>query len=96
MRVNQGKVYGDGRERGHSRENSPEVRKRKPSLGNLDLLNIAGAWAGREFGKGGVGGRQTKAEESTGIKGRPGGRAGWHLRCQSLASAKPSCKHWIG
>lgn len=53
MRVNQGKVYGDGRERGHSRENSPEVRKRKPSLGNLDFLNIAGAWAGREFGEGG-------------------------------------------
>lgn len=24
-------------------KDSPEVRKRKPSLGNLDLLNIAGA-----------------------------------------------------
>lgn len=52
-------MYGDGRERGHSRENSPEVRKRKPSLGNLDLLNIAGAWAGREFGDGRGGGRKT-------------------------------------
>ena len=74
-------------------ERQPRGEKEEAKFGELGFVEYC--WSlGKKRVWGRVGGRQTKVEKSTGVKGSSR-KAGWRHRCPPPAPAKPSSKHWI-
>lgn len=85
-------VEGQG-ERAFQRE-QPRREKEEAKFGELEFIEYH-CGQGRKRVSVGMGGRETKVEESTGTKRNPMGRAGWLHGLLSTVCAKPGFEPWM-